>query len=75
MEPADIDVELQYKALVKTIEVDRDTLNQLLQERASAVKRYLITEAGIEVGRAVIESTAIDDVSNVFSGAELGLSN
>ena len=50
-------------------------LNQLIQERASAVKRYLVNEAGVEADRAVVESAAINDASNTFSGAELGLSH
>ena len=48
-------------------------MTKLAQERAIAVKGFLINEAGLAPARAVVEQSYIDDPGNEFSGAELSI--
>jgi len=38
-----------------------------------AVKTYLVNEAGMEPGRAVVAQPDLKEKDNVFSGVELGI--
>ena len=63
----------QYDAVRETIPVSDDALLALIQDRAVAIKTYLVSERGMEADRIAIEQTPLDDESHQFSGVELGL--
>ena len=43
----------------------------LAEQRAVAVKTYLVNEAGLSADRAVVEQSDLNDEANSFSGVEL----
>mgnify|MGYP001819732708 FL=1 len=63
----------QYRKLVEQAEVTEAQLVALTNERAIAVKQYLVNEAQIAADRAVIEQVTATDEANTFSGVELSL--
>lgn len=63
----------QYLQLARAIEIPDSALQELAQDRAIAVKTYLVNEAGLDANRAVIGQVKVDDKANLFSGAELGV--
>jgi hypothetical protein len=63
----------QYRKLAERIEITDAQLLALTNERAIAVKQYLVNEAQIAADRAVIEQVATTDEVNTFSGVELSL--
>lgn len=63
----------QYKALAANIAVSDSQLLQLAEDRAIAVKTYLVTNAGLAADRAVIAQGTLDAESNLFSGVELSV--
>ena len=65
----------QYKQVWSSMVVPDTQLTQLLAERATVVKRYLATEAGLAPERAVIGPAKLDDKKNEFSGVELSIGN
>ena len=65
----------QYLMVVHGIEVGDARMLELAEQRAIAVKSYLVNEAKLQADRAVVEKTALDDKANMFSGVELGMGN
>jgi hypothetical protein len=63
----------QYRELAERIDVTDAQLLTLTNERAVAVKQYLVNEAQIAADRAVIEQVTATDKVNTFSGVELSL--
>jgi hypothetical protein len=63
----------QYRELAERIDVTDAQLLTLTNERAIAVKQYLVNEAQIAADRAVIEQVTATDKVNTFSGVELSL--
>jgi hypothetical protein len=61
----------QYDAVRDQVVVPASTLEKLLQDRAVAVKTYLVNEVGLAADRAVIEQVSAQDEANLFSGVEL----
>jgi hypothetical protein len=50
-------------------------LIDLAEQRAIAVKAYLVNDALLQADRAVVEKAALTDEANVFSGVEMGVGN
>ena len=48
-------------------------MTKLAEERAVAVKGFLVNEVGLAPNRAVVEQSYLDDPGNEFSGAELSI--
>ena len=64
-----------YLAVVHSVELGDAQLIELAEQRAVAVKAYLVNDALLEPNRTVVEQTALDDEANTFSGVELGMGN
>jgi hypothetical protein len=64
-----------YLAVVHSVALPDAQLIDLAEQRAVAVKAYLVNDALLQADRAVVEQTALDDEANVFSGAEMGVGN
>ena len=65
----------QYRSLVEAIVVSDQQLIELADQRAAAVKTYLVVEAGMDANRAVIAAVLLDAEANDFSGVKLGIEN
>jgi hypothetical protein len=65
----------QYKQVWHSIVIPDAQLTELMALRATAVKRYLATEAGLAPERAVIGQADLNDKKNAFSGVELSIGN
>ena len=70
---ADPTVREQYLAVARSITINNEELLELAEQRAVAVKAYLVNEAGMEADRAVLEQTGLDDEASRFSGVELDI--
>jgi hypothetical protein len=60
-------------AVARTYPVDDATLARLAEDRAVAVKTYLVNTAGLPADRAVIAQDDLADEGNRFSGVELSV--
>jgi hypothetical protein len=65
----------QYLMVVHGIEVGDARMLELAEQRAIAVKNYLVNEAQLQADRAVVEKTVLNDEANMFSGVDLGMGN
>ena len=63
----------QYQQVVASMAVSNQQLQDLAEERAVSVKRYLVNELLFPAERSAIELVDVDDEKNVFSGVELGV--
>jgi len=61
----------QYIKVYESIEVPDDELQTLAQQRAVAIKGYLVNEAGLAPDRAVVGQIKIDGKDSTFSGVTL----
>lgn len=61
----------QFKVAVASVAIESDQLTKLGEERAVAVKRFLVNDAQLPAERSVIEKFDAADEANVFSGTEL----
>ncbi len=59
--------------VAKSIDISDEQLNALAQERAAAVKTYLVTEAQIDVERMVIQKGDIKDKEHRYNGVQLDI--
>jgi hypothetical protein len=64
-----------YLAVVHSVELSDAQLIDLAEQRATAVKAYLVNDALLQADRAVVEKTALADEANVFSGVEMSVGN
>ncbi|MEH6636315.1 MAG: DUF748 domain-containing protein [Halioglobus sp.] len=60
-----------YQRVTASIAVTDAQLLELAEQRAVAVKAYLVNEAGLSADRAVVEKSDLNDEANSFSGVEL----
>lgn len=65
----------QYNAVVAAIPVDPAQLEQLVQQRAVAVKDYLVNTRGLPADRSVIEVPGTLEEADGYAGVELDLGN
>lgn len=65
----------QYQQVVHAITVSDKELSELAQQRAVAVKGFLLNDAGLAANRAVVGQVTLDAKANEFSGVELGIEN
>ncbi|MEZ5572627.1 MAG: DUF748 domain-containing protein [Halioglobus sp.] len=65
----------QYAQVWRSIDIPDSRLTDLAGKRAAAVKRYLVTEAGLAQERAVVGQSNLKDSDNAFSGVELSIDN
>lgn len=65
----------QYRAVLATIPVTADQLQQLVQQRAVTVKDHLVNVRGLPADRAVIELTGSLEAADGYSGVELDFGN
>ncbi|RLA49495.1 MAG: hypothetical protein DRR04_00180 [Gammaproteobacteria bacterium] len=72
---ADLSSHEMYQQVAQNIEVSDTRMMDLAQQRAVAVKGYLVNEAQLPADRAVVEKADLDDKANMFSGVELGMEN
>ena len=63
----------QYLLVVESIDIPDIQLQELAQERAATVKRYLLNEAALAPERAVVGKANLEDKDNNFSGVEMGI--
>lgn len=63
----------QYTQLVASITVSDEQMLALAGQRAAAVKRYLVNDAGLAAERAIVAQSNLKDSDNAFSGVELGI--
>jgi hypothetical protein len=64
-----------YLAVVHSVALSDAQLIDLTEQRAIAVKAYLVNDALLQADRAVVEKAALTDEANVFSGVEMGVGN
>ena len=64
-----------YLHIANSIQISDQQMIELSEQRALAVKSYLINEAGMETDRAVLGKSNLDEKSNLFSGVLLGIDN
>ena len=72
-EPNEPNIEEQYRQLVGAVAVPDEALIGLAEQRAVAVKTYLVNQSGIAANRAVIAKVSLDPKASDFSGVELGI--
>jgi Domain of Unknown Function (DUF748) len=65
----------QSMQVAESITVSDDQMLALASQRAAAVKRYLVNDAGLAPERAVVAQPNLKDSDNEFSGVELGIDN
>jgi len=70
---SELTVREQYLALAKAIEIPDSALLALSEDRAVAVKTFLVNQAQLGPERAAIEQNHLEDEGNRFSGVELGV--
>lgn len=63
----------QYQKLAQEVALPESALLALATARAVAVKTYLVNEAGLDPGRAVIAKPDTSPKGNLYSGAELAI--
>lgn len=63
----------QYLAVAHSIAITDAQMLELAQQRAVAVKNYMVTTLQLDPERAVIDQASLDPDANAFSGAELGV--
>jgi hypothetical protein len=63
----------QYAFVAQSFDIPDSAMLELAQERAIAVKSYLLNEAQLAPERAVIGQTDLVDKANVFSGVDLSI--
>ena len=66
-------IEEQYRQLVGAVAVPDEALIGLAEQRAVAVKTYLVNQSGIAANRAVIAKVSLDPKASDFGGVELGI--
>jgi hypothetical protein len=64
-----------YQTLLSSMSVDNALLEALAEDRAVAIKSYMVNELQLPADRAVIEAFAINDEANLFSGVEMQIDN
>jgi len=69
----DVPMLRQYERVVASVAVSDEQLKSLAEERAVALKRYLVNDLRLAADRSAIESPDITDEANKFSGVELGV--
>ena len=57
----------QYLQVVESIDIPDIQLQELAQERAATAKRYLLNEAALAPGRAVVGKANLEDEDNRYS--------
>ena len=62
-----------YMLVHGSIAIPEDQLLKLAEERALAVKGYLVTEAGLPPDRAVVGQPELDKKDSTFGGVELAV--
>ena len=72
-EPNEPNIEEQYRQLVGAVAVPDEALIGLAEQRAVAVKTYLVNQSGMAANRAVIAKVSLDPKTTDFSGVELGI--
>jgi hypothetical protein len=72
---AELNAREKYRQVVHSIEVNDARMIELADQRAIAVKSYLVNDAQLQADRAVVEQASLDDEANMFSGVELGMGN
>lgn len=65
----------QLQQALAAFAIDDAALLSLAEARATAVKSYLLNDAGLAPDRAVIEKAALEDQERDFNGVELLLEN
>lgn len=65
----------QYRAVLATIPVSPEQLQQLAQQRAVMVKNHLVNVRGLPADRAVIELPGSLEAADGYSGVELDFDN
>lgn len=63
----------KYDQVSAAIQVADSQLVQLAEDRAVAIKAYLVNEAQLAPDRAAIEQASLDDKDHIFSGVELSV--
>lgn len=63
----------QYNAVRQAIPVSDDALRTLIEDRAVAIKTYLVNAKGVPADRIAIQQSALEDEAHQFSGVELDL--
>lgn len=63
----------QYNHIVVNITIADEKMIALASQRASEVKRFLVSEAGLAPERAVVAQANLKESDNEFSGVELGI--
>ena len=63
----------KYLAVAGTVTITDDSLLALAEERAVAVKAYLVNDLGLEPSRAVIAQASLEEDESAFSGVMLGV--
>ncbi|MEH6581794.1 MAG: DUF748 domain-containing protein [Halioglobus sp.] len=61
----------KLEVILSKISIPESLLQTLAEDRAVAVKRYLVNEAQLPADRAVIDTFDITDEENIFSGVEM----
>jgi hypothetical protein len=60
-----------YTLLLKSVDVSDEQLSRLAEDRARAIKAFLVNEAQLPADRAVIEQVSAVDPAHIFSGVEM----
>lgn len=69
----DLTVREQYLALAQAIPLDDAAMLALANDRAVAVKSYLVNTASLGADRVAIAKPDLDKKTNLYSGAELAI--
>ena len=63
----------QYLHIASGIKISDQLMLELSEQRAIAVKAYLINESGMAVDRAVVGKSDLDKANNQFSGVLMSI--